>query len=429
MMTVDDLSDDQLAVFEAMCDFPERARAEEGGLLTVGGFAGTGKTVLTGIFARQAQKAKLLVAYIAFTGRASSVLTRSLRNAGVNFTTKTRKDDEDDYLVTVAAGKYFDVSLVDRESGPAFVGTIHRLIYKPVINQQDELLGWSKREKLDRDYDLIVVDEASMVSDEMLTDLRVFGVPILAVGDHGQLPPVRATGALMQNPDLRLETIHRQAEGNPIIALSRHVREGGQLLGYRSTDERVAIRSRRDVQQVLKATADRPALSLGILCWTNRQRIQLNGIARQVRGYKGSPGLGEVLVCLRNSPPVYNGMRGLLSRDSFVAHQPWLLDVAIGFPEEEIDDHPRVLCAAQFNRDKGVFASIEELKERGIVVKMMRDAGDFFDFGYALTVHKSQGSQFEHAIVVMDMPESNPDFPRWAYTAITRAISRLTILR
>lgn len=424
MMTVDDLSPDQLVVYKGMCDFPRSGE----NLLTVGGFAGVGKTAVTGVFARMAQKARLLVAYIAFTGRASSRLAMSLKNAGVNFTLKTRKDEEDDDLGAVAAGVWFDATLLDRESGPAFVGTIHRLLYKPVINDRDELLGWTKRETLDRDYDVIVVDEASMVSDEILLDLNNHGVPVLAIGDHGQLPPVRATGNLMQNPTLRLEKIHRQAEGNPIIALSRHVRESGRISAFKNKDPRVAIRSRRDVESVLKAATDLPPLAVGVLCWTNKQRIQLNGLVRKVRGFKGAPGNGEVLMCLRNRAPVYNGMRGALEGDGHPGVKPWILDVEIGFPEEGIDPHKRNLCAAQFNRVEGVFASIDELAARGIRVPAMREAGDFFDFGYALTVHKSQGSQFEHAIVLQDMPEGYSEFSRWMYTAITRAQTRLSVL-
>ena len=426
MMTPEDLSDDQRVIFDAMCAFPKSASSS--GLLTVGGFGGTGKSTVTGVFARTAQTAKLLVAYIAFTGRASSVLTRSLRNAGVNFTTKTRKDDEDDYLASVAASIHFDLNLVTRDAGPAFVGTIHRLLYKPVINEQDELLGWTKRTKLDRDYDLLVVDEASMVSDDMLMDLKAHGVPILAVGDHGQLPPVRASGNLMQDPDLRLEKIHRQAEGNPIIAFSRHIREGGRPHTFKSKDPRVAVRSRRDIEKVVASVAGDPALSVGLLCWTNKQRIQLNAEARKARGIKGPPRGGEVLLCLRNRSPVYNGMRGVLEGDGVEGYKPWLLDVTIGFPEEEIAPHIRHLCAPQFNRLEGVFASMDDLRARGIRVEAMRDAGDFFDFGYALTVHKSQGSQFGHAIVIVDMPSSNPDYTRWLYTAATRGQERLTLL-
>ena len=65
-----------------------------------------------------------------------------------------------------------------------------------------------------------------MISDNMFRTLQARGVPILAVGDHGQLPPVRDSGTLMKIPTLRPEQIHRQAEGSPIVALSRRVQRG-----------------------------------------------------------------------------------------------------------------------------------------------------------------------------------------------------------
>ena len=63
----------------------------------------------------------------------------------------------------------------------------------------------------------------------MFEDLKSFGVPILAVGDHGQLPPVRGTFNLMEKPDIRLTKIHRQAENDPIVRLSILAREEGQI--------------------------------------------------------------------------------------------------------------------------------------------------------------------------------------------------------
>jgi exodeoxyribonuclease-5 len=188
------------------------------------------------------------------------------------------------------------------------------------------------------------------------------------------------------------------------------------------------MRSRRDIERVIESVVKDPALSVGLLCWTNKERIRLNRLSRQARGLKGPPRGGEVLLCLRNKAPVYNGMRGVLEGDGVVGHKPWILNVVIGFPEEEITPHPRQLCDAQFNRLEGVFASMDDLRARGIRVDTMRDAGDFFDFGYALTVHKSQGSQFNHAIVVADMPPSNADYTRWMYTAVTRGQERVTVL-
>ena len=57
-------------------------------------------------------------------------------------------------------------------------------------------------------------------------DLLSFGLPVLFVGDHGQLEPIGTSAGLMADPHVRLETIHRQARGNPILRLATALREG-----------------------------------------------------------------------------------------------------------------------------------------------------------------------------------------------------------
>jgi exodeoxyribonuclease V len=422
------LSPDQRLAYDAVKAFSE---VGSNGLLTVGGYAGTGKSTLLGVFAANT---KLLVAYITFTGRASAVLGRKLKACGVQMTNKPRYDGSSrDAPNLTPAAQHFDLSLKSRTGGPPFCGTIHRLIYKPFIDPKTgELKGFEKRESLDRDYDLLVVDEASMVSDEMLADLKSYGVPILAVGDHGQLAPVKASGDLMQNPDVRLEKIHRQAEGNPIIQLSRVVRETGRIDRKFADDVRVIFKDRRDVEPVLKsayAFAASP-LEVGVLCWTNKMRIKLNSFARQARSMRCAPHSSELLVCLRNKPPVYNGMRGVVKGDAIPsAMKPWHVSACLDFPEEGVAARDYVLCSAQFNREK-VFANLDECKERGMNIFSMKEAGDFYDFGYALTVHKSQGSSFSNAIFYADRPENpgDDDYRRFVYTAVTRASERLTML-
>jgi ATP-dependent exoDNAse (exonuclease V) alpha subunit len=304
----------------------------------------------------------------------------------------------------------------------------------PVIDSKtEELLGWRKRTELDRKYDLIVIDEASMVGDEMIADLQAHGVPILAVGDHGQLPPVMSGGDLMAHPMLRLEKIHRQAEGNPIIRLAHAMRETGRFEGvgganWWAEDGRVrfAPRANTNLIEGFFAQADNP-LDVGVLCWTNKTRIRMNAFARRGLGRSGTPTKGEIVICLKNAPPVYNGMRGVLTTDATL--DGWLLSADVAFPEEELPAAPMELCAGQFNRE-GTFRDLEELRDRGIVVPSMKQAGGMFDYGYAMTVHKSQGSQFDHAILYVDREadSSSIDWRRWAYTGLTRAINKLTIL-
>jgi exodeoxyribonuclease V len=440
-LTVDDLSPDQLEVFEQIIDWSTSPHSLSGApgscsdgevgfkdsavtppLLTVGGLAGVGKTTLLGVFAATTD---LLCAYVTLTGRASSILRRKLRAAGAA-TTDCMKPSEGQRRMGPGVDPHLPYS-----SGPAFVGTIHRLCYRPILSPEEEVLGWTKRTALDRKYDLIVVDESSMVGREMLTDLQAYGVPILAVGDHGQLPPVMDSGELMKNPDLRLEKIHRQALDSPIIQLAHHGRTTGRLHGAELKGDAIEFRPRNEATFAIKNALSIAAspLDVGVLCWTNRSRVMLNAATRKSLGISGPPRKGEPLICLKNKSPVFNGMRGLLTEDSVEGSPPWILNGTLEFPDEGLPPTAYQMCAPQFCRET-VFKSVEEMRDRGIRTTSINGAGLFFDFGWAMTVHKSQGSSFQHAIFYVDYP-IRPDDDGWrrlAYTAITRASERLTVI-
>ena len=144
-------------------------------------------------------------------------------------------------------------------------------------------------------------------------------------------------------------------------------------------------------------------------------------------GYAGPPQQGEVVICLKNKPPVYNGMRGVLGATAQPGNKPWLLQARIEFPDEGVSMKDYTLCGAQFNREK-TFGSVDELRERGIDVNSMSAAGEMYDFGHAMTVHRAQGSQFRTLIYYSDMPSSRDEWVRHCYTAVTRASERLVVL-
>ena len=440
-MTAIKLSKDQRAVYDAIRNWtagdetPDEMRANEFGdpgggrahrLLKVGGLAGTGKTTLLSKFA--AETNVLLVAYCAYTGRAASLLARKFKAFGVRSTSKTLLPEGMKPTERALESCYEEDS---PEMDMPFVGTIHRLLYRPVIDPvTEELKGWVKRRDLDRAYHLIVIDEASMVGDDILQDFQTHGVPILAVGDHGQLPPVMSTGGLMEKPDLTLEKIHRQAEGSDIIRLAHHVRSGESLASFKpSSRGAVTFARRAEVARVLEEALPGAGLDAAVICWTNRMRVKLNALSRAAVGLKGPPRKGDLVVALRNYPPICNGFRGVLLNDSAPGQKPWQLHLDVDFPDEGFKDKPMV-NAAQFNREK-TFGSVDELRDRGIDVFTMSAVGHAYDFGFALTAHKMQGSGVPHAIVYIDRHEdpSNDDWRRWAYTAATRASEKLTILR
>jgi exodeoxyribonuclease-5 len=420
---IDDLSDDQRVVYEGIVTWLRRTTNSR--LLTVGGYAGTGKSSILGVFAYEHQH--LLIAFATYTGRAASVLQRKLRAAGVETTSlqappeNTRFDNDQLYL------PYEDRKM-------PFCGTLHKLLYAPILNGKEEVVGWRKREKLDRKYDLIVVDEASMVGDDMLLDLQHHNVPILAVGDHGQLPPVMSSGNLMASPELRLVKIHRQAKTNPIILFARHVRKTGVLDERFADGHHIVFDRRQNVDSVLQDAYEAvdSAIDVALLCWTNKQRNRLNLAARKTLTFKGPPNTGEMVICLKNmrdeNADVYNGMRGVVQGDCMIVPGEWAFDASIAFPEESIKARDFRPLAPQFNRER-VFAEVDELKAIGVNVDTLGGL-DLFDWGYALTVHKSQGSQMKHVIFYVEDGAKN-DLSFWkkmAYTAVTRASERLTVL-
>jgi exodeoxyribonuclease-5 len=500
-ITVKDLSNDQRAAYDSILRWLADAYAgvDNSPLLTLAGFAGTGKSTVVSLIANEID----LLAFCAYTGKATSVLRRKLAAAGT---------------ATVGAQRRSPSGEQSTDERP-YCGTIHSLIYRPcdcrdpqvvevqkpcpekgctaetlwledhslcmkrheglvktvkafealkprnlfVYAEKDPETGeckhchgkeWLRREALDRTYGLIIVDEASMVDDMMLRDLREYGVPILAVGDHGQLPPVGGSGSLMKNPALKLEKIHRQAEGNPIIALSKYIRENGRFPESVPAGDAVRFGQLRFVDRLVEEryenASDARLLEMGLACYTNRRRVGLNVSVRRARGTARNgrelPKAGEHVICLRNMkaeagrPPVANGMRGVLKSDAIptplfnnrgerIGESETQLTGAIAFPEDEIEPHEYNMLRAQFGREK-TFSSPEEL-ERDTGLHSFQMAGALFDYGFAMTVHKLQGSQIDDLVVLAERPGpvSNDDYTKWAYTAATRAVSKLTVLR
>jgi exodeoxyribonuclease V len=418
-----DLSPDQHRVYDSMLDW---VRTPASSLLTIGGYAGTGKSTLLGLFAAETD---LRIAYVCYTGRASSILGRKLQAGGVKITNRACTDDE---RKLDGHWAHLFYSPGSPEASQPFCGTIHRLLYRPFIDSvTEELLGWEKREELDRNYDLVVIDEASMVTAGIVEDIQSHGVRIIAVGDHGQLPPVMSEGSLVSRPMLRLEKIHRQAEGSPIIQLSRILREEGRLARELADGVSLRFGSTRDITHPSLATMlQREKLDAAVLCWRNATRVHVNRTVRGHLGFAGkAPQVGEPLIALRNYPPIYNGMRGLVTEEAKPLEDWWLLKTKLEFPDEGLPPTEQEVCRDQFHRARP-FESVEELEKAKIKVYSMSGAGRLYDFGYAMTVHKSQGSQFKHAVVIADWRQdySNENTRRLAYTAVTRASEKLTVL-
>ncbi len=397
-MTEATLSNEQRQVYNAICYWYEHD-TEAHPVLSMGGYAGTGKSTLVSVLAGKYVEER--VAFCSYTGKATSVLRSKLTDAGVPTNA---------------------------------VSTVHSLMYHPLPDEMGGIRGWKKREVLN--YDLIVVDEASMLDESLYNDLRSYGIPILAVGDHGQLPPVFGNFNLMEKPNLRLEKIHRQAENSPILALSEVVRRVGQIPRFENSME-LQLLKKDQLEEVLDSLFSMPEVNhddIGMLCYTNRTRGELNTMARRARWSREGkysekvPTLGDQVICLRNvEATIFNGMRGTLQRceDTSELHY----DATVRFEDDGVEVTGPT-CKVQFGLE-GTIRGFDDYENLTNYKPFSWDAiGLLFDYGYALTVHKSQGSQFEHAIVMAETPQrmTLDEKRRWLYTAVTRCSKYLVVL-
>ncbi len=346
---------------------PGRGRAPQ--VFRLFGYAGTGKTTLA---RHLAEGVDGKVSYAAFTGKAA---------------------------------------LVMRRKGCHGASTIHSLIYKPVESNEEQPSFTLWDEAPASKSKLIVIDECSMVDAELGRDLMSFGAPLLVLGDPAQLPPVQGAGFFTNaEPDAMLTEVHRQAQDDPIVRLSMQVRAGERPAPGRHGLTEVVPRAAFDPQRALETDQ--------ILVGRNATRRAYNGRMRERRGLtEPLPVAGDKLVCLRN-----NRRKGLLNGGLWSVRERALSRSRIVTMRLAPDEDGGGRLVKVSARPECFLGGLEQLEWE------QRKIFDEFDFGYVLTVHKAQGSQWDD-VVLFDESFAFPDSrARWLYTGITRAAKRLTLV-
>lgn len=340
------------------------------------GYAGTGKTTLAKYIADQIDGEVL---FACFTGKAAQVL---------------------------------------RNKGCDGAGTIHGLIYKPVFDPVTGTVEFMhNHESPLYKAKLLIVDEVSMVGEDLAADLLKFGCPILVLGDPAQLPPIKGAGYFTDvEPDFMLTEVHRQAAENPIIQASMAVRLGQPLKAGATAAGAVNLVDRNSVIHV----GDYCLSFDQVLCGRNVTRQRINKMVRRQLNRAGDmPEVGDRLVCLRNdrTKNLFNGS---------------LWEVV------KIKKGPRqgrvYMDVKALDGDEEVYVDVEVLNEfftghdQGIDWKRLRGTQQF-TYGYALTVHKSQGSQWDNVLIFDESNAFADDAHRHLYTAVTRAAVSVTVVR
>jgi len=304
-------------------------------------------------------------------------------------------------------------ALVMRDKGCEGASTIHSLIYRPGEESNETPDFFMNRDSPVKKADLVIIDECSMVDEELGRDLLSFGTKLLVLGDPAQLPPVKGAGFFTNHePDFLLQEVHRQAKNNPIIAMSMSIRQGDQLEYGRYGESRIISKNDIETQDVL----DTDQILVGI----NKTRRSYNQRLRDLKEYQGAlPNVGERLICLRN-----NKKKGLLNGSLWTVSKT-SNDVKGRLTMRLIPD--QAMAQAKTTRVR-VWRHFFEGKEKELDWTQRRNF-DEFDYGYVITVHKAQGSQWDDIILFDESWAFKESARQWLYTAVTRAAQTITLVR
>lgn len=343
----------------------------------IAGYAGTGKSYLVNAIVDAFGFKENEVAYASYTGKAALVL----QNQGKNAT------------------------------------TLHRLLYRSYPDGYGNFIR-KPIEHLDSNLKLIIIDEISMCPKEMWSLLLSHNIYIIGLGDPFQLPPIGDDLHLLDNPHIFLTEVMRQALDSDIIKYSLSLREGENLEKNIKGNDIQTI-SKENLNSGMLLWADQ------VLCGKNVTRKKLNNQIRLLLNKKGIVDENEKLICTKNY------------WDKMSKNGDFLVNGLIGFTKNLIIDNKKIKCdfclenEHYFDNLSLDYNLLENGKPTIIKTKLGKILPNFLiemDYGYVITVHKAQGSQFEKVLIYDDYWLQGIDYRRWLYTAITRAINKVVIL-
>ncbi len=353
-------------------------RFQEGKPYTViAGYAGTGKSYLVNAIVDSFGFEEHEVAYACYTGKAALVLQKQGKNAT----------------------------------------TLHKLLYKSYPNGRGGFVHRPK-DSIDESIQLIIVDEISMCPKDIWKLLLKHKRYIIALGDPFQLPPIGEDLGLLNKPHVFLTEVMRQALDNDIIKYSMELRAGKDLQpGIRGTN--IQTYHKTELTTGMMKWADQ------ILCGKNDTRQSLNTQMREILGKKGLLDEGDKMICTKNYWEYVSSKENILV-NGCIGH---VHNVGV-FGEHVVGDFD-----LEEDNTFGPLKLDYNLLTKGKPTVLTTPFGKVLpnpykelEYGYAITVHKAQGSQFDKVLVYDDYWSKGEMYRRWLYTAITRAVDKVVIL-
>lgn len=365
----------------------------------ISGYAGTGKSTLVKFITQSLPNIDpdIDVVYATFTGKAAQVLiSKGNRNAM----------------------------------------TLHRLLYESIPKPDGTFL---RRPRLNIDFSVVVVDEVSMAPKDMMDLLFRHNCYVICLGDPFQLPPINkdTDNHLLDNPHIFLDEVMRQAQESEIIRLTMGIREGKELSNFDGKDVKVLDQYQLNTGMLLWADQ--------ILCGTNKTRVEMNNNMRALLERGKQPEDGDKVICLRNywdnwadnGDYLVNGTIGFLNNtySSFniipplfggqkidVIYSNFISDTDADYGEIQMDTK-EILTGERSLDNKSIYRLMRSKRYSSLVPYE-------FTYGYAITCHKAQGSEWDKVLVIEEkFPFDKEEHARWLYTAATRAIDKLVIVR
>lgn len=370
----------------------------------ISGYAGSGKSTLVRFIIAALGLAPYDVCFVAYTGKAALVL---------------------------------------KEKGNLNAKTAHKLLYQS-YPRKDGTFFHMPRRPLEYPYKLIVVDEVSMLPKDMWDLLLSHRIHVIALGDPGQLPPLSEDNGVLKHPHVFLDEIMRQAQESEIIRVSMDIRAGKPL--QRMNGKEVRIVDKDEVVSGMLKWADQ------IIVAKNQTRHFYNDLMRTyIFGeHTKEPLEGDKVICLRNDwdtitslgDVLVNGLTGYIeniryddNRDSVVSRKYIDTFMHADFIPDHYDPESEAVYYGDgvfedISMDYKLFTTWEPSVTRDNFKKIPQVLKPHeFDYGYAITAWKAQGSEYNKVLVFEEDFPRGEDHKKFLYTCVTRAKNKLVIVR